>query len=395
MQIHEAGRGSGGPRSGRPPRRAASAGVLAGVLAAALLVGCDSAEERVQSHHARGLALAAAGEPGKALIEFTNALRIDRTFIPAHLELGRLHVVAGRLPRAAGHFEAVLEADPDDVETRLALARVHLDLRDVDRALVQADALLERVPDDPRALGLRASIDLLTGDDAAAARRAAAALAIDPGATLARLALAAERVRADDLPAALALLEAAPGFEAGRGFGSPADAGADAVPDPAAASDAMALELIRIQVLERMGDRARVGAALQRLADRDPAAEEMRLALVAWRLRGDPPDLDGAEADLRALADLRPGAPEPRLRVVDFLRQTRGEPAARAELERLIAPPTREPTRAPPPRPTSARWRWPRCAPAIARRPWPGWRPSRRARAPPTPATPRACCWRG
>ena len=299
----------------RPARRRRRAAVAAALAAALLLGACDSAEERKQSHFDRGLELVEAGEPDRAFLEFTNALRIDSAFVPAHRELGRLHLAAGRPGPATGHFREVIDREPEDLETRLALARILLDARNVEAAGAQADAALDLAPDDPRALELRASVDLLTGDMEAALTRARAALAADPAAALARLVLVAERVRAEDPRGALALLEAA----------------------PASAEDDLALDLIRIQILEGLGDRAAVGDLLRALVDRQPDDVGLRLALVRWHLQGDPPDLDAAEAGLRAAADLTPDEVGPRLQVVDFLRRTRGEPAARAELEALIA----------------------------------------------------------
>lgn len=302
---------------GRTPRRTRP--ILAGLAALVLLAACDSAEERKQSHQQRGQEFAAAGETDKALIEFTNALRIDPAFAPAHEALARLHRGEGRPAAAAGHYEAVAEARPDDLGIRLELARVYLDLRALDRMAPHVDAALALAPEDPHALGLAASADLLRGEVEQAVARARAALDRDPDEDLARLVLVAAQVRDGDPREALALLEAAPGLG-----GAAADLDLD-------------LELVRIQLLERLGDREAVGAALRRLVEREPENEGLRLALARWHMQADPPDLVGAEAELRAVAALRPDEPGPRLRVVDFLQRTRGDAAARAELEALIA----------------------------------------------------------
>lgn len=308
------------PRS--PMRRAAGAAVLGAAL---LLAACDSAEERKQSHLDSGLALMEQGEAQKAFLEFTNAVRIDDGFLPAHAALGRLHMREGRHGAAVPHLLRVAEAEPENVEAQLDLAEAFLELREPEGVLRHAEAALARDGDDPRALALFAGAVLLQGDVDAARARAARALELDPAQPLARLVAVAERLRAGEPEAALALLDAAPDTGSGAGSDTGPDTGSD-----------MGFELVRIQILERMGDRQGVGAALLRLAEALPADEGLRLALVRWHMQADPPDLDAAEAELRALADAS-GAPNARLRVVDFLAQARSVQAAREELEALIA----------------------------------------------------------
>ncbi|HKK35039.1 MAG TPA: tetratricopeptide repeat protein [Paracoccaceae bacterium] len=305
---HAAGRGV---RTARRVRL-----LLAGLAALVTLAACDSAEERKQSHYESGLALVEAGEPDKALLEFTNVLRIDDEFVPAHEALGRLHADEGRLGKAVGHLEIVADARPEDLETRIELARILLQLRAVERARTASDAALALAPDNSEARALRAAAGMLLGETDAAVEGAELALEADPSLKLARLTLAAERLRADDPEAALALIDAAPQLQAPEGD--------------------VELELVRVRVLERMGDREGLGEALRRLVERRPEEAGLRTALARWHMQGDPPDLGGAEAELRALAALSPDDPAPKLRVVGFLRGTQGEAAARAELERLI-----------------------------------------------------------
>ena len=286
--------------------------------ALALLAACDSAEERKVSHYENGLEFVEAGEPGKALIEFTNVLRIDDAYLPAHEALGALHLGEGRNGAAVPHLVRVAEANPEGLEVRLDLARALLDLRNIPAARTYADAALELDPDNARGLGVSASLDLMIGETEKARADALRALEIDPNAELARLAAVAERIRAEDPEAALELIEAAPAFA----DGSDVDSG---------------LALVRISVLEKLGDREGVGAALQRLSDAQPEDAGLRLALARWHMQADPPDTDAAEAELRAAAEQAEDPARARLRVVDFLRRADGPEAARAELESLIA----------------------------------------------------------
>ncbi|MEM6744951.1 MAG: tetratricopeptide repeat protein, partial [Pseudomonadota bacterium] len=224
----------------RRARSRLSAAAALGALA--LLAACDTAEERKVSHYENGLEFVEAGEPGKALIEFTNAIRIDDAFIPAHEGLGRLHMDQGRPGAAVRHLVRVAEARPEDLDTRLDLARVLLDLRNIEGARTYADAALALDADNPRGLGLRAALDLMIGEVEAARAGAARALELDPAAELARLVAVAERLRAEEPQEALTLIEAAPAFSD--------DAEVDS-----------GLALVRIHVLEQLEDREGVGAA--------------------------------------------------------------------------------------------------------------------------------------
>ncbi|MFO7854284.1 MAG: tetratricopeptide repeat protein, partial [Paracoccaceae bacterium] len=201
-------------------------------------------------------------------------------------------------------------------ETRLELARILLELRAIERARTASDAALALAPENPEARALRAAAGMLLGETDAALEGAELALEADPFLKVARLTLAAERLRAGDPEAALALIDAAPQLQTPEGD--------------------MELELVRVRVLERMEDREGLGEALRGLVERQPEEAGLRLALARWHMQGDPPDLDGAEAELRALAALSPEDPGPKLQVVGFLRGTQGEDAARAELERLM-----------------------------------------------------------
>lgn len=299
-------------------RRSRRLSAVLALGALALLAACDSAEERKVSHYENGLEFVAEGEPGKAVIEFTNALRIDDAYLPAHEALGELHLAEGRPGAAVPHLIRVAEADPQALEVRLDLARALLDLRNVPAARTYADAALELDPDNVRGLGVSAALDLMIGEAESARADALRALEIDPAAELARLTAVAERLRADEPEAALALIEAAPAFADGADIDN-------------------GMALVRIHVLEQLGDREAVGAALQRLSGARPEDAGLRLALARWHMQADPPNEAAAEAELRAAADLAEDPAQARLRVVEFLRRAGGDAAARAELETLLA----------------------------------------------------------
>ena len=68
-----------------------------------LTSGCDSADQRAQSHYEAGLDLVAKGELTKASLEFKNALKLKGDFVEALFPLGEVEERQGDL-QSAGHI---------------------------------------------------------------------------------------------------------------------------------------------------------------------------------------------------------------------------------------------------------------------------------------------------
>jgi tetratricopeptide (TPR) repeat protein len=284
-------------------------------LLLAALPACDSAEERKVGFFQEGEKLLAAGDVDAAVAAFGNALRIDDAYVDAHAGVAEALAVQNRPGPAAAHLTKVIELAPDRLEARLDLAELLIGLGDAENARIHAEAALAQAPENPRALALRSAADLAGGDLARAVGAAREALARDPKQGIAWLTLIAERMRVEDFPGALEQIAAA----------------------EAAVGEESTLNLIRATVLERLGDRAALGAELQKLVAKAPGNDALELALAQWHMQGDPPDIDAAEALLRAIADRNPDAVEAVLGLVDFLNRVRGVEAGRAELARRAA----------------------------------------------------------
>jgi predicted Zn-dependent protease len=287
---------------------------LALLLAAALaLGGCDSKAERAEAHYQRALELLAAGEPERAKIEFRNVFRLDGSHAAARLDFARLLRDEGDLPRALNQYAILTDQDRGSVAGHKELAALALAAQDFTTAAAAARRAFELAPADPEARALKAAVDYRDGDRAAALAMARAVVAEAPGAVPAQMVLIAEAMNAGDAAGALARADAALAA-------TPGDEG---------------LELVRLAALERLGDDDGVGAQLDRMAGLFPDNPGLDRARVQWSLRrGDPA---GAEAVLRDRAARDPAAAEPALAVVQFLYETAGAAAARAELDRLTA----------------------------------------------------------
>ena len=283
--------------------------LLAGAL---LLTACDSVEERIAKHHARGVELVEAGDDDKAALEFRNALQLDQDHVPSRLEAGKLYERQGDLRAAVGNYRAVTELDAQNVEARVALARLLLAGGLLDEALTFAEQALALAPDDADALAAKAGISIRLGNTDDAVADARRALEIDPDNEAAELILVAERFTAGDLDTALAridtVLERAP--------------------------ENRAFNVLKLQLLASAGRNEEVVAHLEKLTGLYPDERAFARALAQTRVGTG--DMVGADAALRAFAASHPDDTDAALDVVRLARQTGGVDAARVALQEFI-----------------------------------------------------------
>ena len=285
--------------------------LLAPLLLAVALAGCDGADERAETHYQRALAYLEDGDTERASVEFRNVFRLNPDHAEARLRYASLLRDEGATGDALAQYQKLVDIRPDLAEAHAALAELALETRDFDTATVNATRAWELDPADPRNRALKATVDFRRGTDRpAAVAMATGVLANDTGNVMARLVLVSDRLQAKDTAGALAEVEAG----------------------LAAAPDDEGLHLARLALLEETGDDDAVGDELATMSRLFPENEGARTALVQWHLRNGKPD--EAEAVLRAAADAPEGAadPGPALALARFLLEVRGPEAARAEL---------------------------------------------------------------
>lgn len=287
-------------------RMAAWRGLL--LVLALGLAACDSVEDRVARHHARGLELLQKNDPKRAWLEFRNAVRLDENHAPSRFEIAKLYEADGELRAAMGNYRLVAELDPAHLQARLRLAQILMIGGGLDEAQTYADQALALAPLDPDAIAVKAAVLFRQDAGAEAAAEAERAIAIAPHHVGANLVLISQTMAGGDLGGALARLDAL----------------------IAAHPDDRNLHIVRLQVLERMGDDAGIGAQLQTMTERFPDEIALRRAYVQWLLRAG--RQEEAEAQLRALADATPEDPAPVIDLVRLLAAREGVEAARAEL---------------------------------------------------------------
>ena len=297
----------------RPTKIFASSRLVLVLLGAAVLFGCDSPEQRAQSHYERGLELVDQGEPAKARLEFRNALKLKEGFVLALYSLGRLEQSQNRHEQAARIFFRIAEQAPEHVEARVNLARILLLAGQLDEALKFADQAYALESANTDILVLKAAIALKLGNDGDAVRFADAVLVVEPDNFDALIVRAAERLAASDPKGALAFLDK--GVEKHeRNVG---------------------LQLFRIKSLAALKNDAGIEKVFSQLINYYPDNAEFRYGFARWYLRTG--RKDEAENVMRKFAADAPDNVKVGLQLISFLAREKGVKSALKELEARIA----------------------------------------------------------
>ncbi|MDF2233860.1 tetratricopeptide repeat protein [Albimonas sp. CAU 1670] len=288
------------------------------VLAAAvgtMLAGCDSAEERAQSHLESGLELMQEGKPFQAQLEFRNAIKLQPNNVVARYELVKFYKNRNDIRGAVEQLRAILSTQPDHVQARIDMAEIMLVANQLEEAESHIDVAMKAQPDDPRVRAIRASIDYKRGDREKAVAMADAVLEEDPSQVTARLVRVAWLVDQGKNAEALEALDAGLALDEGD----------------------LSFNVIRLGLLEKLGRDEDVGGQLERLVEHFPKTDKFREALARWyTLRK---DYDAAEAQYRAIAENNAKDFQKALDVARFLNAVHGPDRAREELLRLASQP--------------------------------------------------------
>ena len=290
------------------------------LVATLALAGCESSERRAERHFDSGVELLAAGETSRALLEFRNVLRLQDNHAEARTLLARTLRERGETGSAFREYLRLVERHPDTLEGRVALAEIAFEGGNWQEAERHGRAAEALAPEDPMVRLLGAALDyrdaVLAQDRGSAGEAAGRARAhldgVDPDSLIAWRLVVDHALQAGDPAAALATVEAA----------------------LAARPDVYEFHALNLRLMAETGRTDGIAAALQAMIAQFPDREEPRAMLVSWHLEQG--DLDAAEAFLREMADAADAGVSEQLVVVEFLRRSRGAPAALAELDRLV-----------------------------------------------------------
>lgn len=116
----------------------------------------------------------------EAIIQFSNALKIDHNYAEAHYELGKAYLQVGSINAAYSELLTAVDLRPDNIAIRLELGNLQMAGGLVDDAAEQAKAVLAREPNNPEALALRSTVESERGNREAAFKDLRTALSIKP-----------------------------------------------------------------------------------------------------------------------------------------------------------------------------------------------------------------------
>jgi predicted Zn-dependent protease len=284
-----------------------------------LLTACDSAEERAQGHYESAVELLAAGDVDRALIELRNVFQLNAS----HLEARKLYAATmlerGNLRDAFGSYTLVSEQDPNDVESRVAVARIAAQTGNWDAFDLNTTRVIALAPDNIQ-VRLLQQVQLyrqgVLDDDAGKREQAAAEItklkAELPQDTLLSRILIEDAIANQRYSSALEELDAALAIE----------------------PRSQDMLQMRLALLAQLGQDDEVERQLTEMIAADPNDTASKEALIRWYIsRGNQAK---AEEILRADAYADDAETAERIAYIAFVRQVRGDEAAREEVNALI-----------------------------------------------------------
>ena len=290
------------------------------VLGLSLLAACDSAEERAEKHFQAALEHIENGDVDRAIIEFRNVFKLNGRHKEARLTYAKLQRERGAIPEAYGQYLRLVEQYPDNLEGRLALTELAFETGSWDEVERHGKAAAELAPDEPVARAALIALDYRaatqsrdSAEQQAAVDKARALLDETPGLISARQLVVNHLVRQQKWQEAREELDAA----------------------IASAPHLMDLYTLRLGVLNELGDTAAIEAQFQKMLTQFPEDRNVRALLLNWYMSQG--DVVAAEAFLRDQIAAGKDSHENRLALVRLITETRGNDAALAELDRIIA----------------------------------------------------------
>ena len=120
------------------------------------------------------------GKYREATIQFSNALKVDHNFAPAHYELAKTYLQLGSMIAAYQELQRTVSLNPGNMQARLDLGNMQLAGGLPDGAKEQANTVLAAQPNNADAYALLAHIAQKRGDIAQATTLIQKAISLDP-----------------------------------------------------------------------------------------------------------------------------------------------------------------------------------------------------------------------
>ena len=285
----------------------------------AALAACDSPEERAEEYYESALALLEEGDLDRALIELRNVFEL----VPGHREARTTYARAvlneGRTNEAYRQYLRLVEQYPDDIEGRRVLTEIAFLRADWNEVERHGDVAIEKAGDDPRVRAIdigRRYRDAVLAEDAEARR----SVVVEAQTLL------------DNLPESQILRRVLiDGYRLDGEYARVLE-----LIDSLIAEDPDEQDLYnqRLAILASMADEDGVETQLLEMVGRFPQDDNIKSTLIRFYVARN--EQDKAETFLRDISDPADDENSHFLSLVQFVAQTRGADAARAELQRGI-----------------------------------------------------------
>jgi len=292
---------------------------LAGLLCLTL-AGCKSDAERADEYFQSGMQLLEAGDVDRAFVEFRNVFEFDQNHFETRMAMGIYHLEQNNPGAAYGQFLRVAEQYPDTFDARIILAELAFVANNWEEFTRHGTAVVEMRPEEPRVqavdLGMTYRNAVLADDSPgwqATVTPAEALLADMPENQILNQLLVDAYVRDGAINKALTRFDALLAL------------------DP----DNRQLNIRRLTLLAQLQDVDAMEMQLREMVERFPSDQEIQSML--FRFYVSQQRMDEAEAFLREISDPADQEPGLYLSLINFVSQTRGEEAARVEIERAVA----------------------------------------------------------
>jgi tetratricopeptide (TPR) repeat protein len=149
--------------------------------AVALLAGCHGDPNvRKQKYLESGKRYSAEGKYGEAVIQFSNALKVDKNYTDAHFELAQAYVHLGQFGAAYGELARTVDLQPTNYKARIDLGKLLLAGGRTDDAQLQADAVMAAQPNNPDVHAMLSAIAVRRGQKDQALVEIQRALDLEP-----------------------------------------------------------------------------------------------------------------------------------------------------------------------------------------------------------------------
>jgi len=290
------------------------------LVAFSFLSACESSEERAERFFQSAISLLAAGDQERAIVEFRNVFKLNGRHRAARSEFAALQRRRGNVQAAAGQYLQLVDQYPDDFEGQVALAEIYAEIGNWPEMARYVTAASNLRADDDTLRALQAMSDYqvaVQSDDprgvAAVVSKTRKLVATLPDNILLRQIMIDNYVRLANFPLALAELDRAIELK-------PED---------------RRMYVVRLSVLASLGDALGIETQLKEMIEIFPQDGTSRESLVRWYVSQQ--QLDEAEDVLRAAVDNTADTIEDMVILIQFLSKLRGEDAALAEINKMIA----------------------------------------------------------